>query len=663
LSDNPRRKPKVASAIPRPSFEELSAKLASLQDRQSLDPEDRAFCWRKVIEFFEARVANGVNPSRLKRELCAFLLEAMPLLGESRQAMKRNLNRKLSLAAKQGVTAIVDQRADRSGWRRRPEDWEENIEILLRETAACGGRESHAFRNCWLQQARSGECFTESFKAYFDYNPRRDKSQVPKKVRAKLRPMIAAVTPHLHGPKASRQARPSIVRDWEGLAGASYSGDDFTFNHYFFDWDEDGEYEFSGRRFNVTRGQSLLFCDEGSRLLIGYYVAPRPTYSADDICTALVGILMNEAIGLPYRRLSVERGIWKSENVRKFFEWPKLDEAFARQSIGLFGNHATTPQAKIVEKIGGRIQDIMQPAPGYAGRNERLDYFEWEDAFRKKLKKAGQPLKAEVNPADGLMSKKQFCDELERCIAVYNNEPGGGPTLKGRSPEEVWEQESHGVPHVVLPNSLRYLLSAQVSDQKVTKDGVYVRKGGIQRWYSDSGELQKCLGERVRVRFNPELPEIVTVCDLQNDPHERNPFAVGLGPTAPAIGATKEQLAECNAKRKRFTEPGRAVLRAIAPRRNLTVRNEGLGTPELRDTGEKIAAIEHAHREKKAAQNTFRGEIGKLSATLGVAIDPARVQQPEAVKSRLLSAAANRERILALEAGEAAGTEHNEQSQ
>src|SRR6185295_17828590 len=104
-----------------------------------------------------------------------------------------------------------------------------------------------------------------------------------------------------------------------------------------------------------------------------------------------------------------------------------------------------------------------------------LDNFEREQGFLAKLKRAGQPLKAEVNPAERLMSKAEFCAELERSMGLYNREPQGGENMDNRSPAEVWKDESPDRPHIVLPDSLRYLLSSNVSDCEVTRDGVKIK--------------------------------------------------------------------------------------------------------------------------------------------------------------------------------------------
>lgn len=641
----PQAAAKIASEFP-----ELEDVFASIERPSEPTPVEIAFCWRKIVETIADRVTGGVAEKKLKRELRDYVIRVAPFLADSRDAFKRNLNRKLRTAGAEGIHALLDSRGERSGHRRRPADWDENILLLARHAASCE-RVAQAFRHLFLGETRTGEQFSEGFRAHFDYDVRRNKSYVPAKVMAAVRPMLKAAEPHLHGPKAARLAAPSIQRDWSNVrAGDSYSGDDFTLNHPFYDWCEDGEFEFHGRRFHVTRGQTLIFCDERSRMILGYHVAPRPYYVADDICTAISRLCMDPAIGLPFSRFYFERSIWKSNKVRGLVAWPKLDEALTRQGISLTMAHATTPRAKVIERIGGMIQSIMQSAAGYVGRNERLDNFERPQAFLATLKRHGQPLKAEQDPAEELMSKEEFCAELDRCISAYNREPQSGENMGNRSPDEVWAQESPARPHVVLPDSLRYLLSPNVSEQTVSREGVKVAHAGGARFYSDSPRLGELIGERVRVRFNPELPDLVTVCHLAKDPRELNPFAVGRGPAMPAIGATDADHAESKARRKRFTEYGRTVFRAIAPRHNLTIRNESLGSAESRERGNRIAELAHEHAELSTRREAHRGEIEQLAARQNLPVVAAKLRNPARAKADLQRREELERQILSMQA-------------
>ena len=56
--------------------------------------------------------------------------------------------------------------------------------LLARHTLACGGRTAQAFRDLYHAETRTGEQFSESFRAHFEYDVRRRKSYVPATVQA-----------------------------------------------------------------------------------------------------------------------------------------------------------------------------------------------------------------------------------------------------------------------------------------------------------------------------------------------------------------------------------------------------------------------------------------------------------------------------------------------
>ncbi len=92
---------------------------------------------------------------------------------------------------------------------------------------------------------------------------------------------------------------------------------------------------------------------------------------------------------------------------------------------------------------------------------------------------------------------------------------------------------------------------------------------------------------------------------------------------------------QAKAHQRAFSKFGADSFRLIAPPRNLTMRNEGLGTPELRETGDRLNEIESAHRGLQTKRQRHRGEIQELAVRQNLAIDPARVRNPERVVSSL----------------------------
>lgn len=658
LADNARAQAAATRPLPSHAFGVLSEELSIVRDASTPNAEDKAYCWRKVIDFYQQNLAAGAKATRLKRELCAFLFNSMPMLGDSAQGVKRNFNRKLAISEQEGVAAIADQRATNSGRRRRPQDWEFNILLFAKHTLARHGRESQAWRELYQGTSPSGEQFSEPFRDYFAYDVRTNKSRVPNSVRAEIRPMMKATAARQLGPRATRLARPSIPRDWsDTAAGDYYTADDVTINHLWFEWHEHGEYECDGRRFNVGRGQWLLCCDERTDFPLGFLLMPSPTYNSRAICTLNARIFSDEQIGLPFKGMRYEQGIWKARNIASQFSWTKISDAFARHDppIDLAVRHATTPRAKIIERVIGTAQNMMDHLPGYIGHSERTVRFEREQKFSQSLRRVGQPRKADVDPRERFLSKEQMADELQKVMTAFADEPQNGERLAGMSPAQAWVKLAPRRVRQMLPDSLRYLLTTEQSTREVTSNGVKLKIGGMDHHYFGSERLGELQGEKVTIFFNPELPEMVSIIHPRTDPKGVRPFSVPLFKRMPASTATAEDFDRYKTHANAFTKYGKDSFRAIHPPSLLMMRDEKLGTPELRETGERLNEIEDGHRRLQSERQNKRTAITELAARHNLAIDPAKVRDPEKVVSHLSRAAELEEEIRAMEAAEAEG--------
>jgi hypothetical protein len=322
-----------------------------------------------------------------------------------------------------------------------------------------------------------------------------------------------------------------------------------------------------------------------------------------------------------------------------------VDESFAHFGVNLSIRHATTPKAKIIEQVIGALQNLDEFAPGYIGRGEQSVKFEHEQSFLLRLKRVGQPRKAQVDPREMLMTMSDCEEMLVLVMDRFAAEPQNGKRLAGLSPAEGWEQLSGGKTHILLPDSLRYLLGTEQSEQTVTAEGIKLRN----RYYFGSEKLGELLGEKVRVRFNPELPEMIAVTHIASDPHGLQSFSVPLFRELPAHGATAEQFAEAREHQNRFASHGRALYRELAPRSNKTWSSSRLGSTELRAAGEAHNRLERDQIDLTERRDRERNSIGRLAATQNRAIDPRKVRNPERVKKHLESAAQLKQRILELE--------------
>ncbi len=224
-----------------------------------------------------------------------------------------------------------------------------------------------------------------------------------------------------------------------------------------------------------------------------------------------------------------------------------MSTGFAGQGRQLRIHHATSAQAKgVCENYIGRLQNQMEHLPGFAGRDERRDCPESTRRALAKLKRVGQPVKADFDPAEAFLSHAQLAQEIESAMNTLKREPMRGKRHRGTSPEEEWQSRWRQF-HTVLPECLAHLLYTDSTDATVRGDGLRIRVGGEELEYCDSNRLGELIGEKVRVRFNPILPESVTVCHLRSDPQELSPFAVPLKQCLPAHDATPEQFAAARA--------------------------------------------------------------------------------------------------------------------
>lgn len=644
-------------------FDELDEALSKVLDRNKPTLSEISYCWRAVVTLINDRIAAGANEIKLKQQLRSYIVRVAPFLGKTPIAVKRTLNRKMREAIDNGG---IEQISDR---RLRPKRVDQDnatrfaadISLLVKHSVHyCGFRISQPHRELHTGTTHNGDRFSQEYRAAYPLDIRNAKSEVPKWMRRIVAPAVEASKPHRRGPRSARLSLPSLHRDWSGVAaGDSYTSDDVTLNHYVVDWREDGEFEFDGRRFNVVRPQFLPVVDERTACPLGFSLIPERNYNSWQIRTLISRICMRREIGLPFKQFLFELAIWKSRNVEALAGWSEIDESFGRAGVQLRVRHATTPKAKVIEQIIGALQNLDEFAPGYIGRGEQRVKFERVQNFMLCLKRVGQPLKAEIDPTEMLMTLNECAEMLGNVMGRFADEPQNGERLAGLSPAEGWQQLSNGRAHVVLPESLRYLLGTAESVQTVTAEGIMLRIGRAKHYYCGSEKLGALIGEKVRVRYNPELPEQITVNHIAADPLARNPFAVPLFERLPAHGATTEEFATAREHQNLFASYGRALYRELVPKSNRTICHSQIGSPALRAAGEAHNRLEREHIDLGQRRDRERGSITRLAASQNLAIDARKVRKPERVKKHLETTERLRRQILERE--QAAAVEPGEE--
>jgi hypothetical protein len=652
--EHPRNRCKRSPGSGRFDFRELDEHLSAIANHAVPSVRDVNFAWRKVIEFFSSRVTAGADSTRLKLDLRRHLLDEAPFLAASPAAMKRNLNRKLRSAVKSGIESLIDGRTEpekSKAAERLIATFQDDLKLLAQHARFyCGGRISQAYRQLHDGRSHNREQFSEGFRAAYPFDCRKAKSRVPSIVRRAVAPMVATAAPLRLGPRAAKLALPSIQRDWSKVAaGDSYTSDDVTLNHYVYDWNEQGEYEFEGRRFNVMRPQFLPVVDERTELPLGFSLIPHKNYTSWHIKTLMARVCMRPEIGLPFKQFLFELAIWRSRNVNALVEWTEIDESFARNGIALKIRHATTPKAKIIEGVIGRLQNLDEYHPAYIGRGEQQVKYERVHEFLRALKRYGQPLKADVHPGEMLMSLSEYAEMVEEVMLRFADEPQNGERLPGISPNEAWRELSAQRVHRVLPESLRFLLATVESSKTVTNEGIELRIGRLKHKYFGSEKLGSLVGEKVCVRYNLELPEMISVSHIASDPHGASPFSVPLFERVPAHGATAEDFSRAREHQNAFASYGRAIYRELVPRFNRTLSDSRIGSDQLRAAGEAHNSLEREHIELRTRRDANHNAIRQLAARQNLAIDPQRVKDPERVRKHLEEAERLKAEILECE--------------
>lgn len=627
-------KDKTSYASKPVAFPLLEDAIQCVEDISAMTVAERSSVWRATLDEYCETVGQGEKPKRAKKMVLTFLQNRAPHLAVGWDALRKQFDFRLSAFHAEGVAGLCDKRKGRSGRPRKgTEDLSPDELLLLSRANSVGGGISQAFRELHLGiEVTPGRVlqFSADFRAAYPFDPRKNKSYVPQSLRTKLRPLLKSIEPLNHGPKTARLAAPSIHRDWNKVAaGAWYQSDDETANHYVWFECEDGEYEYGGMRFDVLRPQILPLVDVRTDYVLSVLLLCQRNYNSRAIRSLILKTCMDERVGMPFDGFYFEQGIWKSRNVQALVSWTEIDEAFSRAGLSLRLRHATTPKAKIIERIFSQEQNKMQELPGYAGRDERNDGFERVRAFVASLKKVGQPRKEEINPAAGLLSAEQYLDFLERAYERFNHEPQNGERLQGMSPAEAWEKLSGGRPHRLVPDSLRYLLATEQTARPVTvtREGICLRFGGEKRYFFENARLGLLIGEKVNVRWNPDFPDHVIVVHPASDPHGQRPFTVPLDTRLDALNASEEDFLSAKRSRRVFTQPQRSLFRMIQHTYGKTIREDSLGTPALRAAGVAHQKAEEDAAAMKPSREAQEARARALARKAG--IDPSKIKHAD----------------------------------
>ncbi|HOC57903.1 MAG TPA: hypothetical protein PKI20_19950 [Verrucomicrobiota bacterium] len=614
LAERPARKDAARPAIPlavQTEFRELRDVIGTFKNPAQPGAAERAYLWLRAFELFEEKIAAGKPRKKVKSGLVRFLARNAPFMAASAEALRVAFNRKYNhwIESGRAAVALQDGRSEKSGFHRAPELKAEDRDALIAHAVLnCDGRVSQAWRELAGKNALSEELL-----AYHLSNPA-SKSYCPTRIREAVKYDVGMMDDIHHGPRQDKLNGAHISRDWSGVAAMDWlCGDDATLEVYFYVPDGKGW-------FTLMRGQFLPMIDVRSLRVLGFGLRPEKSYNAAMIRTLITRVC--DEHGLPRKGFYFERGIWANSRLLKGdasadpLSWPETE--LGLRSLGLRFVHSKLPRSKPIERVIGALQDLMEGEPGYVGPDEMHEKFE-------RVQKAKLQVQArKTHPSEHFYSLDEWEARLEEISAQYNATPQGGKMTGGHSPDDAFFKFRRADdPPTKLPASCRYLLAHHKRPLKVTSNGITLRFGK-QAYNYRNEETGRLRGQMVLAWWNPELPETLTVTDMNRE----NAFCVALSPSLPAMDATTEQLED---------EFGRIAAHQSYARVRYRMLRTKYATPFRRavvdgataDLGRQIEAQQAQTRAEQGQEARRQTKLSSLSRNLNMTLSPAAARRPE----------------------------------
>jgi hypothetical protein len=213
--------------------------------------------------------------------------------------------------------------------------------------------------------------------------------------------------------------------------------------------------------------------------------------------------------------------------------------------------------------------------------------------------------------------------KLVELCAAFNSDKQQGKMLPGISPDDGFEQFANLVdPPVKFTADSRYLLAHHKRPTVVTRNGITLRFGK-QTYNYRNANTGALIGQRVLAWFNPELPEVLSVTDMDR----KNAFCVGRSEDVPAMDAPLDVLNREQARINEHQAPIRARYRVLKARRQTAFRRT-ITDRETIELGEQIGqgrvALETEQRENQRRENA----AGTITRQLGIALTPDKLRRP-----------------------------------
>lgn len=590
-------KPLEASRIDLKPMEATLLRYGSeIKDRANPSPREKALLWQVTFEQIAQLIESGVKENKARKAGRRILWQCGVTLAKNENAfaqMFRTYEAKWT-GEKGNLSALLDKRGKNSGYHRAPDLPRKDVDEVIARAVRCGGRIAQAWREC-LEEG----LLTPAIVSYYDGLEPASKSYVPRVIRDAAKHDVRLLRDIHHGPRRAELNGAYVSRDWnEVAAGDWYQADDVTINNYWFAPDERGKQ-------TLMRGQVLLMIDLRSTCILGFAMIDARNYNSHAIRTLITRVC--DSHGMPRKGFYFERGIWEKSRLlvgdrnADALSWTETETGL--RDLGLTFKHANFPKGKPIERIIGLVQNRLDGIPGDAGRNEMKDGFE-------RLQKAKQLVESGKNAAsDFFYNYAEMEDAIATACERYNAERNDGKMTRGLTPSQAWTHFQTD-PLTRLPREARYLLAHHKWPRKVGRNGIKLRFGKNSYVYRNE-ETGRLIGQQVLAWFNPDMPELLAVTDMNRE----NPFTVERANDIPAMDASPELLAEGMASVEAHNGYARNRYRMLASKIKVPVRTNLVDRPtaELGLAIERqVEEVQKDRRARKTRQTKARGALAAL---------------------------------------------------
>lgn len=625
LDERPARR--VASGLIDSSARDLHKPLLelveNLENKADPTPDDRADLFHYAFQHYEQLLEQFKEPRQqraIKKSLVQFLFGAVPALSKSNvpeshcRVFEQQLQRWQS--NKRTRNSLLDQR--RLHCTRRP-TFSSDVEKIVAESVLHGGNISLAHRK--LRQANE---LSPEFEARYKFNDRVNKSGVARAIRAEVTPLVKALGPIHRGPWEAKMRGPYIKRDWSGVKpGDWYSGDDVTWNNYFYFREDSGEVQ-------VHRGECLVITD----LRTGYpldFVLIAGKYNARYIRSLLT--MIHDQHGLPHQGFYFEKGVWASRWIdgkdqrgkddRYASRWIETENGLREHGLGLQVRHAHTPRAKPIEGIFRILQERQRSAPGFVGFDERREKHERMQDFIARVRVGKE------DPRNGLLSMEEWVNKISQDLEEFARDPQNGEMLPGVSPEEAWIEGLKTRPMRKLADNERYILATHKQPVIVRNNGITLKIGKHRLVYCNE-ETGRRMNQRVLAFYNIDNPDLLTCSDMDR----QNYFSV-RSVKAAAMNATPEEMATAQAAVNGHMKQVKALYGSLQHKIIATITRDDRTSSEVQELGEFHNRELERFKQERAAKSQQRRQLARAAETAGIPVDVQNVRNPDAAREAL----------------------------